>query len=227
MAAVAVAVPAAWCAEPATQHYELKVNDFTELKVIDNLNVIYSYVPDSVGLAVFDAPADRASVIMFVPSGGELSIQVSSESPKEGLPTVRVYSSYLSRVENDGTGVVTVNSVQPGAKFKAMLQGNGRLVARNLKFGTVEGQIFTGNGSLVLAGSCDFAKISNTGTGQIEADELVAGEVKCSVYGTGSVGVDAQRQLSISGAGTGTVYYKGNPSIKNRSVGLKTAVMQN
>ena len=42
-----------------------------------------------------------------------------------------------------------------------------------------------------------------------------------SAKGTGSVGVNAVNALNIYGMGSTSVYYIGNPAIKNRSVGLK------
>lgn len=216
--ATAVALP--------PKHYELKVTDFTELKVNNQLNVVYKYVQDSVGYAVFDAPAELVSQIIFTPVQGKLTIDVSNDAQGQQLPTVYVYSTYLSKVENNGTGTVTVESVQPGAQFTAGIQGNGRLVARNLKFGKVEGKIFTGNGTIVLTGECTNANLSNTGAGQIEADGLRAEEAKCSIFGTGSTGVWAVKSLNVHGAATGTVYYKGEPAIKNRTLGVKVRLLQ-
>lgn len=226
LTAITLTARAAEPALPPVQHYELKVNDFTELKVSDPIDVVYAYHPDSVGMAAFEALPEVASAITFTPNGTELNIRLNDDSPRSGLPVVRVYSTYLSKAENISDGKLTVASVQPGAKFKASLQGNGRIVANGLKFGTVEGKIFTGNGTLVLKGNCDVAKLNNTGAGQIEADELVCRESKCAIWGTGSIGIDATGKLSVSGSGSGTLYYKGNPQIKVIAVGIKVKQMQ-
>ncbi len=85
----------------------------------------------------------------------------------------------------------------------------------------VNGKIATGNGTLVIDGSCDKANYSFMGTGVIQADGMKAEEVSVKASGTGSIGVWAEKKLTIMGAGSTKVYYKGNPEIKNRSVGIK------
>ena len=39
----------------------------------------------------------------------------------------------------------------------------------------------TGNGEIAVSGQADVAKLSSTGTGQIQADELKAREAKCRI----------------------------------------------
>ena len=55
----------------------------------------------------------------------------------------------------------------------------------------------------------------------IQADDLRAQNVSINCSGTGSVGVWGVEKLSIFGMGSTSVYYKGHPEIKNRSVGPK------
>lgn len=204
--------------------YQLKINNFTELKVVDDVNVIYKCHPDSACTAVFMATPEQASSLIFQPDGTKLEIQIASDAvpTTTGLPVVTVYSSFLNRAENDGKAHLIVESPAPGPKFKCVLVGNGRLTARNLQFTTVEVSLMTGNGEMVVSGKTDIAKISSTGTGQIQADELVAKDVKCRLVGTGSVGVNATETITVSGMGSGTVYYIGEPSVKNRTLGVKT-----
>lgn len=220
---VALAAPMVVHADEVTR-YDLKVNDFTELKVVDNVNVIYRCVPDSAGHVVFNATPSHAAAFIFQPDGAKLGIELAPEVAQnpEGLPTVTVYSTFLSRAENDGKATLRIDNAAAGAKIKCVLVGNGRLVARGLNFTQVEASLMTGNGEIVVSGKCDVAKLSSTGTGQIQADELVAREAKCRVVGTGSIGVNASDALTVSGMGSGTVYFIGTPTIKNRTLGVKT-----
>ncbi len=201
--------------------YALNVSDFTELKVTDNISVIHRTVPDSVGTAVFRADPNQAAAILFEPNGAKLTIQKDSESTVTELPVVIVYSSFLSKVENSGTGTVRVESPASGAKFSATVIGNGSLIVNNLNHVNVDASIKTGKGSLIVNGKCTNARLLDAGTGQIQADGLEADMVKCSLWGTGSVGCVARRKLNIGGAGSGTVYYIGEPEIKSHSIGVK------
>lgn len=222
-ALTATAISFSLSAEEPTR-YNLKVNDFAELKVVDDINVIYRNHPDSVGQVVFFATPDQASSLIFQPDGAKLDVRLSSEvaSNPQDIPTVTVYSSYLTRAENDGKSHLVVENVASGPKFKCVLVGNGRLTAKNLSFSTVEASLMTGNGEIVVSGEADIAKLSSTGTGQIQADELKVREAKCRIVGTGSIGVNASESLTVSGMGSGTVYYIGNPAMKNRTLGVKT-----
>ena len=205
--------------------YELKVNEFHELKVVDGINVVYSCNPDSAGLAVFTCPSDEAAAFIFNnPKGkGVLSMQLSTESiGRKNMPVVYVYSTFLTKVENSGDSLVKVLNVAKGPKFSAQLIGNGRLVVKDVKATEVNAGISTGNGTLVIAGECELAKIKLVGTGVIQADELKADEVSVKASGTGSVGVWPLESLSVSGVGSTKVYYKGEPKIKNRTLGIKT-----
>lgn len=201
-------------------HYELNVGDFSELKVLNGVNVDYYCNADSAGMAVFDATADRASAIVFASKKNRLEIQVSADAAKEkNLPTIKVYSRFLTKVENSGDSIVRVMSSQSGPSFKARLVGNGRLVVRDVDAMQLDGSINTGNGMLVLYGKCTTAKLNNTGTGNIQADELEAQRVKCVQVGTGSIGCYATEAMTIYGA-SGKVYYRGNPVVKNHSIGV-------
>lgn len=202
--------------------YELKVGEFNELKVVDGINVDYRCNPDSAGLAVFTSMPDKASAFIFNNKKGKLSMQISTESVNIiDMPVVTVYSEYLTKVENSGDSTVRVLSVARGPKFSATLIGNGRLAVHNVSSTEVNGKITTGNGTLVLDGTCERANITFMGTGVIQADGLKAQQVSVKASGTGSIGVWAENKLSIMGAGSTKVYYNGEPEIKNRTVGIK------
>lgn len=202
-------------------HYELNVGDFKELKVADGINVDYRCNPDSSGIITFNATSDIASVITFTNNKKRLEIELSPEvADIKDLPTIIVYSQFLTKVENYGDSLVRVLTVTSGPDFKARLIGNGRLVVRNINALQVDASINTGNGQLVIYGKCNNVKFNNTGTGNIQADDLVAQKVKCVQVGTGSIGCYASEELIIYGA-SGCVYYKGNPEIKNRAIKVK------
>lgn len=209
--------------------YELEVNDFTELKVVHGVNVNYVCNPDSAGRAVFIASDKYASLLIFNNTKDRLEIQLATGgATMKNLPTVTVYSKFLSKVENSGDSTVRVMSVASCPKFKARLIGNGKIIVKGLDVTEMDGSIDTGNGQLVIYGKCDKAKLSCTGTGTIQADELVAGDTNCRMYGTGTIGCQALQSLSVSGMASGKVYYKGNPQqIKTRSVGVKLIPLDN
>ena len=78
----------------------------------------------------------------------------------------------------------------------------------------------------MLRGKAARVKLNNIGTGPIEAGALKGKEVKCWVLGTGNIDCNASESLSIVGAGSGTVYYTGDPkTVTNRTIGVKAVAM--
>ncbi len=206
--------------------YELKVGDFDRLVVDDGINVEYRCSEDSAGIAVYETTRSVADQLIFdFSKEGRLLIQKQFHNEgalMQGLPVVRVYSKFLTQVQNNGDSTVIVAKVTPCPKFKAAVIGNGRIVIKDLHVGNLEGAIKTGNGQLVITGRCDKATFSNTGVGAIQADGLEATNVSCRFFGTGSTGVWVTDTLVVKGMFQGKLYYKGNPEkVRNYSVGVK------
>lgn len=221
--ALAVATPA------AAADYELDVKPFDELQVVNDINVIYKCNNDSAGQVRFSCDPDVSSMILFSNNKNKLKIELSDEitdAQRHRLPTITVFSAFLSKVENSGDSTVYVDTPSPASTFKARIVGNGTLIARGLRATTVEGKISTGHGHLVLSGEAQTIKLSNTGTGTIEAGTIKATIGRCSIYGTGSVDCQVTNELTVMGLGSGKIYLKGTPTIKNRTLGIKVIPVQ-
>lgn len=67
-------------------NYDLNVGEFSELRVLDGINVDYTCDADSAGRAFFDCPSDLASAFIFTNKGGKLTIQLSEENIKTNNP---------------------------------------------------------------------------------------------------------------------------------------------
>ncbi|MCM1163426.1 MAG: DUF2807 domain-containing protein [Muribaculaceae bacterium] len=207
--------------------YEVKVGEFSELKVTDGINVDYRCSADSAGMAVFSAPSRLVSALLLNSSGKKLTIQLTPEHVgTPGLPRVTVYSRYLTKVTNTGDSTVRVLDVAGCPDFEATVEGNGSLVIRDIKATNLKGTLKLGHGSLIINGECTKGKLTSIGTGIIEADGLKAEDLSVKVSGTGSVGVWATKKLSVFGMGSTTIYYKGKPEIKNRSLGIKVVPLK-
>ncbi len=206
------------------QEYKLELQDFSELKVTDGINVEYHCSTDTVGMAFFSCTKEMLPMLIFNTNKSSLSVQLDPDA--EGLteiPTVHVYSSKLEKVENssDSTVVVRNNTLLPS--FKVRLIGNGAIIVHNIVAATVDAGLNTGKGRVVLAsGSVAKAKLLNVGTGTVEAGGLEAKNVTVKLFGTGGIDCCATESLTIYGAGSGTAYYTGNPAkVTNRSLGVK------
>lgn len=202
-------------ADDTMHRYELEVGAFDRLTLYDNASVIYRSVPDSTGFIAYEGVEDFADAFIFENADGNLKIQVSTEDVgKPGLPVIRVYSDFLTSVENSSDSVVRIEASTPVPKFSAKLIGNGTILADGINATDVRATIVTGNGTISLEGATRKAQLKMIGTGIIQADRLKADDVRCSVVGNGQIGCWAIEKLDVRGLGSSKIYYKGKPSIK-------------
>ena len=198
-----------------TTHHVVKLGEFTRLVVTDDINVVYRCDADSAGLAVFDCTEDIADRFVFsINKNGRLNIQFNGEYQQTYiLPTVIVYSSTLLEVENAGDSTLRVSGLPALEAFKVRNIDSGKVIVNGVHASKLELQIMSGKGKIIADGSCDDLALRMVGTGEIQADRVIATQVTCRIMGTGSLGCNVNGgELKVSGSGTGKVYYKGNPS---------------
>lgn len=197
-------------------NYRISVADFDDLKVVDGICVDYYCDPAKAGLVEFEATKEVASAVIFDQSKGKLKVSLASrETPYVGLPRISVYSSHLSSVSNEGDSLVRVMSHPKGARFSCRVIGNGHLSVRDLDANSVKASIVSGRGVISMTGRCLDATFKIAGAGSIQADDLEAEKVNCSMAGTGTINCFATNELSIGGLG-GKVNYRGTPEVKKR-----------
>ena len=201
--------------------YTMEIGQFEKLKVNGDINVIYKNLPDSTGFARYVAPEgfDNAFNITVKADG---SLKVEPATYKWGdreLPTLYLYSDFLTSVESYSNQNVVVTGVAPCASFNVNEVGNGTITVDYVRSNNVTAQISTGNGSIYISGECVNAKFQMVGAGLISADQLRAENVKCRILGTGNIGCWPIDNLNVSGIGTTKIYYKGRPNIKKTGGG--------
>ncbi len=192
--------------------YQLQVGEFTKIKVPDRVDVIYRNVPDSAGMVAYKATPRHAEAYSFSVKKGTLRVNLEQEW-EEGMPTVYVYSSFLSGVENEGDGTVTVYSPAPCPEFEARLIGNGTIMVDNINTTQTSATLMTGNGLITITGATGEASASMMGAGRIDLSCLSATDVSCKAVGSGWISCWARKKLSVKGIGSTKIYYRGEPEI--------------
>lgn len=203
------------------QDYRVSVGQFDKIKVDDNVNVVYRCLPDSSGFIQYRGAKEFADAFIITPKpDGTLRIQVSTEDVGHpNLPTLYVYSDFLTEVENSSAFSVLVENPAPCAEFKATQVGNGAIAVENIKTNKLSATLNTGNGTVNVSGEAVNAVYKMVGTGIISADRLEAENVQCKILGSGSIGCWAVSRLSVKGIGSTKIYYKGDPKIKKSGGG--------
>ncbi len=200
--------------------YHRALGEFTKITVIDSIPVVYRNVPDSTGSVAFNCPPEIADALLISADHGELKLRIATESVgRKEIPTVYVYSRFLTEVSNQNTAVMQINKPAPGPSFKITQMGNGKVEVTGINANSVKAKISTGNGTIAIDGECETAKYELVGTGTIQADDLKAQTVECKCLGGGTIGCWPETTLRVQCLGSTKIYYKGEPSIKKRGGG--------
>jgi hypothetical protein len=132
--------------------------------------------------------------------------------------TVTVPVKDIERVSLGGSGNVTGETKIKAEDLDVSLGGSGNISldidASNLK------SSIGGSGNIKLSGKADYMRSSIAGSGTIKAYELQVNEIKASIAGSGDIRVSVKDEIDATVAGSGSIYYKGNPpKINTKSVG--------
>lgn len=202
--------------------YTLELGEFRELTVVDNINVNYKYLPDSAGKAVYICEAKVAPVITFINNKGKLKVEITSDQPVEGkIPTIMLYSDDLSKVTNLGDSTINVLSLKPCEAFNAKVIGNGTINVDGVHATKLSAAVEAGHGAVNVNGKVQESKYTIASVGTVNAENVASSKTKCLMMGTGVIICQAAETLTVYGAGSGSVSYIGDPSIKKRALGVK------
>lgn len=152
--------------------------------------------------------------------GGNLKIKVEKgydlRQTKKLIVTVPI--SDIEQVSLGGSGNITSETVIKAENFKVNLGGSGN-VELKVDAEYIKSSI-GGSGNIRLSGNTDQMSSSIAGSGSIRAYDLTANELTASIAGSGNVRVTVKDKIKATVAGSGSVYYKGNPpKIDTKSVG--------
>lgn len=208
-------------AAKAEKHaYQLNVGVFDKLNVTDNVNVEYRCVADSAGYIAFEGEPEFADAFIFSNNKGKLRIQVNVEDVNNpNLPVLRVYSHYLSEVENgsDFTTVVENAMAVPSLGVKQI--GNGKIIVRDVKANDINISLATGKGNIIVGGECGVVNIKMVGAGKIQCENLNSESVKCHILGSGEIYCNPIKLLEVKGIGSTKIFYKGAPELNKKGGG--------
>lgn len=103
----------------------------------------------------------------------------------------------LLEIKNTGSGIINFSGIE---------NSETRLVNN-------------GSGKITLKGQTKLLNARNTGSGNIHAYELFSENAMSSVAGSGNIEIAAISELEAKIVGSGNIFYKGTPVIKNNTTG--------
>jgi hypothetical protein len=192
------------------------VSDYDEISVAGSFDV--KLVSGQEGKLMIKAEENLLEYLITEVKDGDLKIKwkkgVSIRSNKEVLVTVPFKS--IEGVSLAGSGDVFTEDVIEADKFKVALSGSGDIKLR-LKAIDVSSAV-SGSGDIQLRGTTNSFKCSIAGSGDFHGYELTTKEADISIAGSGGVKVYVTEKLKGRIAGSGDIYYKGEPKIQDVKV---------
>lgn len=144
----------------------------------------------------------------------EKNLNISINKPVK----ITLTAKDLKSLGLSGSGSIIAKGTQNVDEFSVGLSGSGDIIAK-VKTKKTTASI-SGSGDIQLSGNTEDFKVGIAGSGDIKAYELIAKNAEISVSGSGDTQITVQEILQGSVAGSGDIYYKGNPSkVKVNSAG--------
>ena len=131
---------------------------------------------------------------------------------------VKVYATMTEIRRFTITGSGSINSESPFSphELNLLIAGSGNMNL-NVRAHKIWSSI-VGSGNIHFAGRSEYHNITIAGSGNIEALDLRVSSYDIQIPGSGECRVHVDDILNVIIAGSGIVYYRGNPSVINTTI---------
>lgn len=199
---------------PITEE-EITVGSFTGIKVATNANVYLSRGTDQkVVVKVQESVLEDLNIDVL---GDILVIDLQGCHYSYDLDVYVTVSEPLTDVIISGSGdVISETALPAAAELKLDLLGSGEMNL-DLDAKAIETEI-SGSGSVNLEGLAETHKLVIAGSGKLRAFGLETADYEINISGSGFAEVFLNGALDASISGSGSIFYKGNPSSINTRV---------
>lgn len=140
--------------------------------------------------------------------------------------TVTVTYDDIDMISLGGSGNIKSKGTIKANKFKVSIGGSGNITL-DVEADDISSNI-GGSGNIKLSGYANELNCSIAGSGSIKAYELKVDVLNASIAGSGSITTTVANKIKANVVGSGSIYYKGNPSdISKKSVGSGSVLNRN
>ena len=140
--------------------------------------------------------------------------------------TVTIVYRDIEKISLSGSGNIINKGVLNNSNLKVNLGGSGNITL-HVDSDEVHSSI-GGSGNIKLQGESNELECSIAGSGSIKAYELNTNILLASVTGSGSIRSTVNKKIKAKVVGSGSVYYKGNPThIDSNSIGSGDVIDRN
>lgn len=126
----------------------------------------------------------------------------------------------------DGSGYLEVQNPITPANLKLWVEGSGNIKVNDVTTTEVNTWV-EGSGMIAInSGSANKVNAIVEGSGLIDTKGLMVKDAEAKVIGSGNISLFATRNLFADISGSGTIYYKGLPSVTKHISGSGSVVQQ-
>jgi hypothetical protein len=204
-----------------------------------------AYQKENRDVETFTKISLRTSVNVYLTQGSSQKIELSGDNDDFGRLETKVRGGELIINDRDGNNWRSWSGLDIDVYITVKdldglsVSGSGDMVSRgkfncddldisvagsgDLEFEADARDVdisIAGSGSVVLSGSSKMNRVSIAGSGKLDAEDMESNSYRISIAGSGRAKVHATEEITSKITGSGSVYYKGDPSrVNNNSAG--------
>lgn len=196
-----------------------EVRDFTGISV--DIPAEVSISQDNNYVVRIDASQELLDQIVTAKDGQDLVIKFKNNKWHwNGNEHIRItiHLPKLNSIELNGSGNVIAQTDFSTDKLRLEVNGSGDLKLMKISATDLDAEI-NGSGSILdISGTVNDMDLEVNGSGDIKAEKLGGKKVNASIAGSGDINIGETEALNAEIAGSGNVYYKGNPASLHKDV---------
>jgi len=200
-----------------TDTREKALQSFDELEVSGSFKVIL--VPSDNYKAVIEADENLHEYILVDQDGDRVKIRMKNNVNVKNHSSIKikVYGTEIRRLELAGSCQLKSEGVMENAnRMELTIAGSGEA---DIEVKTPEIKVsIGGSGNVKIGGKTRELKLNIAGSGDFEGEKLLSENADISIAGSGTARVFTSLDLKVSIAGSGDVFYAGNPANVKKSV---------
>lgn len=199
---------------------EITIEDYNQLEIeLNNVELIYKQSKEAPFLKI-ETDQNIMNIINIEQEGKELTLKLQREFTQINPTSLTIItnSTKLKELALAGSGIYNLREGIFGEELEIKLAGNCRVQADSIIVNNLDCKI-AGKGELYLNGNVKETNIESAGNSQIEAFGLHTDILECEIAGRSHIEITVNQQITAQIAGKADILYKGNPLVKQQSIG--------
>ncbi|MFC2113223.1 head GIN domain-containing protein [Bacteroidota bacterium] len=182
------------------------------------------YVPDSVYSVEIEADQNLIPYIRTRISGTTLIVDNGTRKCLRSEYPIRIYvrAPEIKLMSLVGSGMLSAETVYTD-ELTLSIEGSGLIDISGIDVLDLN-VLITGSGDVSLWGDTDVADYTITGSGNIDARNVLSTSCIAEISGSGSIYCNVESKLDAIISGSGTIYYWGTPSVSTHISGSGSVV---